>query len=217
MPAVEKQLGRNSPPGISNRAVELRTRLRLFPVETLANATGSQYTYLGSGSGEFHLPLFDAVVTGSYPEFKFFSALGDELPDFYQLLLLYYFATADGMPLTGKFVTFADLPGGRMYANAFQAYAGDEIVKVFGEKIEEFKFACQRANGVQLESGDAAFSFLVLPKVAVQVVYWLGDEDFPSACRILFDAATTHYLPIDVCAIIGSNLVQRIIKKNPTK
>jgi hypothetical protein len=47
------------------------------------------------------------------------------------------------------------------------------------------------------------------------VTYWLGEEEFPSSAKILFDATATHYLPIDVCAILGSMLVSRIGKCAP--
>ena len=43
------------------------------------------------------------------------------------------------------------------------------------------------------------------------VTYWLGDEDFPSSCKILFDESASHYLPIDGCAILGSMLVRRLL------
>jgi hypothetical protein len=43
------------------------------------------------------------------------------------------------------------------------------------------------------------------------VTYWLGDEDFPSSCKILFDASASHYLPIDGSAILGSMLVRKLL------
>jgi hypothetical protein len=44
------------------------------------------------------------------------------------------------------------------------------------------------------------------------VTYWLGDEDFPSSCKILFDSSATHYMPIDGCAIAGSMLAKKLRK-----
>ncbi|RPH63294.1 MAG: DUF3786 domain-containing protein, partial [Chloroflexi bacterium] len=120
---------------------------------------------------------------------------------------------ADGAPLTGKFVSFADLPGGRMYAQAFQGYSGDVVARSVGENLESFRQGCQKAGGQALQAGSAAYSFQALPRVPLQIVYWLGDEDFPSNCKILFDSSATRYLPIDGCAIIGSMLTGKIIKK----
>jgi hypothetical protein len=212
LPTNFKPPEKQSSPAYSHRIGELRSELRLMPADILAGKTGCFYTSLGTGSGEFHLQLFGEAITGAYPDLKFYSALGDELPEFQQLLLLYYFATADGIILTGKYVSFADLPGGRMYAQAFQGYTGDEIVKVFGQNTAALKIACARASGQVVPIGDLAYSFQVLPQISSQLIYWLGDDDFPSSCKILFDAVATHYVPIDACAIIGSNLVHRVIK-----
>ena len=60
--------------------------------------------------------------------------------------------------------------------------------------------------------GDRAFFFRVLPKVSLLAVCWLGDEDFPSSYNILFDAAVSHHLSTDACAIVGGTLTRRLIK-----
>ncbi|MFN2105113.1 MAG: DUF3786 domain-containing protein [Candidatus Promineifilaceae bacterium] len=43
-------------------------------------------------------------------------------------------------------------------------------------------------------------------------VCWLGDEDFPTSYRILFDRSIEHHLPTDACAILGSMLTTRLTK-----
>ena len=80
-----------------------------------------------------------------------------------------------------------------------------------------FEQAASRLDSVSKPSGsqvpgDAALEFQILPKVSILVVFWLGDEDFPSTFQILFDAATSHFLPTDVCAIVGSMLTRKLIK-----
>ncbi|MCX6082951.1 MAG: DUF3786 domain-containing protein [Chloroflexi bacterium] len=212
MPDPVNRLAKESVPGFSRRVGELRSELRLIPAKLLSEQTGCEYSAFDSGKSEFRLELYNSPVICKYPDLFFYNASGDELPEFQQLLLLYYFATSDGAPLTGKFVSFADLPVGRIYSQAFQGYSGDEVVKVFGENVADFKTACIQENGLFTSLGDAAYIFQVLPRVSAQFVYWLGDEDFPSSCKILFDAAATHYIPIDACAIVGSYLARRIIK-----
>jgi hypothetical protein len=201
-----------TPPALALRAEQLRMMLRPVSATLLAARTGSAYTEFGQGRGEFRLSLFDTPLVGAYPNLTFYSAAGDELPNFQQALLLYYFFTADAAPQTGNYVSFADLPAGRIYAQAFQGYSGAELVKAFGENLDLFKKICHKLGGQPLQVGSAAFSFQALPQVPLQVVYWLGDEDFPSSCAVLFDASATHYLPIDGCAILGSQLTGKIIK-----
>jgi hypothetical protein len=197
--------------------MELRVALQLIPAEYLATRTGSSFLSLGTGRGEFHFSYFESAILGSYPELRFYSVSEDELPDFQQALFLYYFFTADGAPLTGSWVSFADLPDGRMYNQAFQGYSGNEVVKAFGMDIEAFKRASTAAGGQPVSIGDASFRFQALPCVPLLLTYWLGDEDFPSSCKVLFDSSATHYLPIDGCAMLGSQLVQKVLKKRPVK
>lgn len=126
--------------------------------------------------------------------------------------MLYNLVTSDGTPLSEHWVSFADLPDGRMYHPAFQGYSGNEIVKRFGFELDAFREVCAKAGGKFVEIGSASFVFRALPCVPLLANYWLGDEDFPSSCRILIDEYACHYLPIDACAILGSMLAQKLIR-----
>jgi hypothetical protein len=203
------------PPGLESRVEELRASLEPVPAEILASQTGCSYLPLGPGRGEFHFTLFGAPVIGAFPNLTFFTATGDKLSAFQQALLLYYFVSADGAPLTGKWVSFADLPGGRMYNQAFQGYSGDVVRDIISNDLPKFQSACLALGGQSLELGSASFTFSALPRVPLLITYWLGDEDFPSSCKVLFDASATHYLPIDGCAILGSQLTGKIVKRIP--
>ncbi|MEJ5223842.1 MAG: DUF3786 domain-containing protein [Anaerolineales bacterium] len=197
------------------RLEELRQLVRLMPPATLAERAAAQFAPVNGPHGELCLTLWRAPVTVTVPEFVAHDAQHAVLSDVLQALLLYYFHTADGAPLAGRWVSFADLPAGRMYAQAFQGYSGDALVKAFDSNLNCFKRACLAAGGHPVEAADAAFVFLALPRVPLLVTYWLGDEDFPSACNVLFDAHATHYLPIDACAVLGGMLAARVKRMLP--
>lgn len=127
-------------------------------------------------------------------------------------LLLYYLHTADGAPLSGKWVAFRDIPGGSFYHTAFQGYAGNRLAKTLGDQVAAFKYAATALGGEGQPFGDAAFQFCPLPRFPVMAVLWQADEEFEARGSILFDAASGHYLPIDACAIVGSSLVQKVVK-----
>jgi hypothetical protein len=196
---------------LANRADELRASLRLLDPELIAARSGSHYLSLGPDRGELHFPLWGKQVFLTWPNLTGYSNTDDELPPLIGAILLYYLITSDGSPNTGKWVSFADLPDGRTYHTAFQGYTGNEIVKTFGPDLEKFKFACEKIDGKFVELGDASFVFQALPRVPLMATYWLGDEDFPSSCKILFDSSATHYLPVDGCAILGSILTRKLI------
>jgi Domain of unknown function (DUF3786) len=207
------RFSRPAKPALASRMDDLRGALRQVPVNLLADRTGSSYQALGPGRGEYRLSLFDSRVLVTYPGFVGVDVQTDEeLPMSVQAVLAYYFYTSDGTQLSGHWVSFADLPDGRMYNRAFQGYSGDELVKVFGLGVDAFNTACKKGGGVAISIGDAAYSFYALPRLPLLVNYWCGDEDFPSSCKILFDDSVSHYLPTDVCAILGSMLTRRLIK-----
>jgi hypothetical protein len=200
-------------PGLASRVDELRAALRQIPADLLAERTGASYQAIGPGRGEFRLSLIDSPVLVTYPGLAGIDIKkDDDLPLSIQGVLAYYFRTSDGAPLTGQWVSFADLPDGRIYNQAFQGYTGNELVKVFQADVELFKETCQKSGGVVTLFGDASYIFYALPRVPLLVNYWCGDEDFPSSCKILFDSSVSHYLPTDVCAILGSMLTRNLIK-----
>lgn len=202
---------------LADSAEDLRVLLRQTPPHTLTETAGCEYHPNGPEQGELALSFFGAQVRLPYPELVARWEGGTPLPLYLQAMLLYYLTTGDGTPPVNKWASFSELPGGIMYSRAFQGYSGDKIVRAFGGEIERFKQACLAAGGQPAEGGDAAFRFTPLPRLPLLVNYWLGEDEFPPACKILFDAAATHYLPIDVCAIYGSQVVSRIIKSAPAK
>jgi hypothetical protein len=200
----------NSSSQLAERMDELRSTLQFHDPGLIAARSGISYLMLGPDRGEFHIPFLGKVVTLTWPNLTGYSDTDDELPPIIQALLLYYLITSDGTALTGKWVSFADLPDGRMYNAAFQGYSGDEIVKAFGFDLIAFRSACLKAGGRPVEVGSASFVMQALPNLPMLVTYWLGDEDFPSSCKILFDSSATHYLPIDGCAIAGNMLTKKL-------
>ena len=195
----------------TSRVDELRSALRLLDPELVAVRSGVSYLTLGPDRGELHIPMWGNVCVLSFPELHGYNCHDENLSDFQEALFLYYLLTADGTPLTGKWVSFADFPDGRTYNAAFQSYSGDELVKTFGFDLDEFKAACSKIGGEPVDIGSASFIFQSLPRVPLMLTYWLGDEDFPSSCKVLFDESASHYLPIDACAILGSMLTRKIL------
>jgi hypothetical protein len=200
----------NSSSQLAKRIHELRSTFQFRDPGLIAARSGVSYLILGANRGEFHIPFWGKAVILTWPNLTGYSDTDDELPPIVLALVLYYLITADGTALTGNWVSFADLPDGRMYNTAYQGYSGDEIVKAFGFDLPAFQSACLKAGGKPVEVGSASFVVQALPNLPLLVTYWLGDEDFPSSCKILFDSSATHYLPVDGCAIAGSMLKKKL-------
>lgn len=205
----------NDPAGEPALAVEterLRQALRQRPPDDLALRTGAVYTARDADTGTLAIDLWGSTVVLDFPELvaRREPLVPLSLP--VQALLIYYLTTSDGSAPAREWVSFAELVGGRTYAQAFQGYSGNLLTRSFGTNIDAFRRACTSAGGEPVAFADAAFAFAALPRIPLLVTYWLGEDEFPSAAKVLFDRTATRHLPIDVCAILGGMLVSRILK-----
>jgi hypothetical protein len=181
----------------------------------IAFRCGMEY-HENSDVSYFLFSIFDISVKIKYPQLiAYNNDDGSCLNTAYQALVCYYMSTSvfsDGFPIAGRWVSFAELPDGRFYNQAFQGYTGNKLASSIESDIIRFSKVAIQLYGSPLEVGDSSYKFSALPKVPLAVVYWGGDEDFPPSCKILFDASVSWYLPTDACAILGSMLTQKILK-----
>jgi hypothetical protein len=192
----------------------LRLDLKAADPAQIAERSGAYYVP-DIGAGEMlTLDLWGRPVQVLLPDLIATDASSSEpLPPHLQALLLYYFLTCDGARPDGQWIAFSQLPDGRFYDQAFQGYTGAVLARTFGEELQAFCAAAEGFNGSrEFQLGSAAYRFQALPYVPLLAVFWQGDEDFPSACQILFDSAVSHHLPTDACAILGSYLTRQLIK-----
>ncbi|HEY3344671.1 MAG TPA: DUF3786 domain-containing protein [Anaerolineaceae bacterium] len=201
------------PSGLSVEAEDLRRRLREVNPGSLADRIGAEYSANGAAEGILRLAWWGAPVILNYPELVARTDAGAELPLPAQALFLYHLNRSDGAHPTGTWVSFGELPDGRVYEKAYQGYSGDQLARTFGSQIERVRQACQKAGGEVVPGvGDAAYRFTALPRIPLLLTYWLGEDEFPSTARVLFDRSAGDQLPVDVCAILGKMLVSRVIK-----
>ena len=163
--------------------------------------------------GDFRLTFFWQEYVVSADGFIVRRADTGESPSsFTESLILTYLATADGTTPSGRWIGFRELPDGLFYVQAFQGYTGGRLVRELQGGIEVFRRAAEALGGEPLAIGDAGYVFAVLPRVHLGLVYWEGDEEFPSQARVLFEDTAAHYMPTDGLAILGSQLIGRVLK-----
>jgi hypothetical protein len=98
------------------------------------------------------------------------------------------------------------------YDGAFQGRANQRLARTFGTRKEAFEAAARAMGGEPLSFGDASYSFRVFPRVWMAAVLYLADEEFPATANVLFDGATSHYLPTEDLAVLGGMLASRLSK-----
>lgn len=168
-------------------------------------------------AGTFQLDFFWQTYVVDGADFSVrWAESGKETPSFIASLILTYLVTADGTTPSGRWIGFRELPDGMFYVRAFEGYSGGRLVRELQGGIEAFRHGAQALGGEPLDMGDAGYVFDVLPRIRVALVYWEGDDEFPTQfpaqARVLFEDTAARYLPTDGLAILGSQLVGKLLK-----
>ena len=178
--------------------------------QLLADRCGGSYR-----NAQLQLSYWGKLVSLSWPDLKAgYEPDGVPVSVFDTAMMLYYLATADGVPMADRWIGYRELPDGAFYANAFQGYSGDRLARIFGERQQAYGSAAQALEGMHLPGlPGLAYAFQPLPRIRLATVLYPGDEEFSARGIVLFDAAACHYMPTDGLALLGSGIVSRLAKK----
>lgn len=128
-----------------------------------------------------------------------------------KILLCHYLLHASSESPSGELITFREIPDGHFYFDAFQRRARDPFLATFGNHPERFRRCAQVLGGQTVEIGDVGRSFQVLPRIAIRLVLWVGDEEFPPEAGILFDTCIKDRLSAEDIAVLSGMLVYRLM------
>lgn len=112
------------------------------------------------------------------------------------LTLLQYLDTADGEPLSGRWISLAELPGGAFRGMGFDTEV-ETVFRPYSEKTDAEKLAdaVTKLDGEVLsEKADLAAVLHFAPRFPIKLQYWCADEEFPASLRMYVDANAVHYL-----------------------
>jgi hypothetical protein len=189
-----------------------RDVLRSRDVRQVALHSGANWDEAGALS----LTFLQQPLTVSLPGYEVSIEDGHEAPILIQGIVIAYLLAATGEHRAGEWIAFRELPDGAFYHRAFTGYTGGLLARTLGDDLAAFERGAKGTGGYKLSGlGDAAYEFRVLPRLWMAAVYWLGDPDdgFPAQASILFDRVASRYLITDGLAIIGSQLVRRILSE----
>lgn len=128
-----------------------------------------------------------------------------------RILILQYLTEVCGVPPSGHWISFRELPWGNNHYAAFKLEAMDPLAKRFGSSPAEFELACQKLGGQKLAMGDQAFVIPSFPKLHLAFILWLADDEWPARSNILFDATASMHLNTEGLNVLGNNMAEKII------
>ncbi len=195
----------------------VRQRLAEADIPQQCRRAGATHEAEGAGA-RITLPYFGQPHLIRLPEATVTPGDGaGELPLRERVLVLRYLAQAGGMPLTGRLITYRDLPSGLVYFPTFSRRTTEPLARYFGRTPEELVAASRELGGQPGTLGDTSVVIHPFPRVPLTLVLWHGDDEFPPDVKIMFDASITDYLePEDVtvsCEIMTWRLVHYLRRR----
>ena len=137
-----------------------------------------------------------------------------EAGDYISVLILHYLIGVKDMPLSGKMISFKDLPSGRFYFPAFSRQSLPPLLKTFGTHPERLFAAGEALDAERISQGDAGITVRIFPKLPLSVVIWKGDEELPAEATILFDATASQILPTEDLSAAAGMLARQLVKES---
>lgn len=142
---------------------------------------------------------------------------GSRVPYNDRTLIVQYLAESSGLPPRGRWLSFLELPEGIHHYAPFQTDALFPLAERFGSSPGNFLKAAAPLKGEQIQMGDVAVVIRALPKIPLAVVLWLGDEEFPARCNILFDAVSPTHLTTAALWVLGVEVARKMLEPNMEK
>ncbi len=135
-----------------------------------------------------------------------------------KILVLHYFSQAKGTLLTGKQITYRDLPGGLVYYPTFIKRTIKPLADAFGKQdaqvtVNAGKIFAARQGGF----GDASLIIEAFPKVPITIVLWVGDDELTPELNILFDSSISDYLESEDVTVVCETITWRLINAAKNK
>lgn len=132
--------------------------------------------------------------------------------EYLDLFILYYLLTSKSIPPSGEWVSEKDIPGGAAFFRGPHTVPTNWITGRFGDDLDLFKQASENLSGIPVDMADAAYMFSITPTIPVAVLYWVGDEDFPSEAKLLFDRTIAQQLPLDIIYALSAQICHTLGK-----
>lgn len=142
---------------------------------------------------------------------------GREAPANYGTILAGYLIHQGSGEPAGEFIPLDHMKGlgAAQNSHAYRAMekriarCAEKDLTRFHEAIEE----CGGRLGGEVGSGGKSWIIHPLPKIAVQVVFYMGDEEFPSDARLLFDVSSVNFLEYESLAVLATIFVDELVNR----
>jgi len=130
------------------------------------------------------------------------------------LISLYALNAKPEACITEPFRAFKELPDSMPYTGAFITHTQQVLVpyvETLESRADEIVATFNTDPATPSTGGDFSFHLQPLPKIWLEFICYLPDEDFPAAVTCLYSHNADRFLTTDALADVGEYTVKKII------
>jgi hypothetical protein len=146
-------------------------------------------------------------------DFQLFPAESDKPSKVSDRILVLHYLLCD-LPIrqTNELISFRQMDSGQFYWPAFLSRSVGPLVERIGNDLELLKKNLGRFDWGPVSSGDLGARIHAIGKVYVTLIYYLGDEEFPSSADLLFDASIKRVYPTEDAAVLAGRICLSLLE-----
>ena len=129
--------------------------------------------------------------------------------------ILSYILNCRGVPISGKWVPFRELKGGKTWHRLFGQRCEKPLKKIADTYTDLFNDMLHIFNGRQVENhyrSDISLVLHPLPLVPILICYWKPEDGLESSLNIFFDSTAEDNLNIESIYALATGLVRMFEK-----
>ncbi|GAB6191850.1 DUF3786 domain-containing protein [Desulfocastanea catecholica] len=129
--------------------------------------------------------------------------------------LLDYVLKCKGVPVTGEWISFREIGGGKEKYALFKK-RGEDVLKQLGDKYPDFfNDIVHMFSGKSVEErfeSDVSVVLHPFPLVPIMICYWKPEEGLASSLNVFFDKSVDDNLGIDAAFFLGTGMAKMFEK-----
>ena len=129
-----------------------------------------------------------------------------------RILLLRYLVDGRAAMPGGQFLTYREFPWGDVYLRQFTGRCISRFAFSYGRKPELLNSIMEKLPAKPLPRSDCGWELELMPGLLIQLLLWLGDEEFPPNAQILFSDNFRFAFTAEDLANAGDIVLNRMKK-----
>ncbi len=133
----------------------------------------------------------------------------------FSIPFLEYVLHSGGIEVSGEWVPFRELAGGRKWSGLFEQRCEKPLRKLADAHPELFQDLISMFSGASASTAvnaDVGVMLFPLPRVPMLICYWMPEEDMESKLHVFFDRSAEQNLPLDSLFTLGTGIAMMLEK-----